>query len=769
MKGKAKVLDFGLAKAMDSGAGSAASVADFARSPTMMQSPTLTAAHGTQLGVILGTAAYMAPEQARGVAVDKRADIWAFGVVLYEMLTGRRLFEGELVTDVLANVLKKPVEFEALPIETPSAIRQLLRRCLERNPRNRLHDIADARIVIEELLVQGDEVTAPATTHAPRESRSWRAWLPWTIAAVAGAGAISAVALLSGSLGNRTSSPRELTRTSILLPSSSSASQGPGTFALAPDGRALVFVAVDESGRTRLFVRELADLEPRPLEGSEGATFPFWSPDSQHVAFFAGGHLRGAARRRAAQTICVAGNGRGGAWSREGTIVFAPDFVGPLFQVRASGGVPVAATELDTTKEERSHRFPLFLPDGRHFLFGVEPWEGNFRMTIKVAEIDAPSTGRPLVTASAMIRFAPPNELVMPRDEALVVQALDLDRLEMIGEPQLLDDRPLLEGAITSTPVLDLSADPDNNRMLYAPIDPRPTAFVWLGRDGRQLGDARRQEGTFFQATLSNRGDRVAATRIEPGGRRALWVYDLERGGATRVTAPELIPYSAVWSPDDRQIALTVAEGAASSKNSPSLVTVESGELRRLRQPSNRWVAPTSWSADGRLLLFEELKTGALRDLGFLSLDEPQEQTGYLATTSDERGAVLSPDGRWVAYLSDTSGKSEVYIDSFPVPSRARRVGSGGEPQQVHFRADGRELFIVGTESGEAALFACELRPGAEIEIGRPQKLFSLPAEWSAFAPAPAGDRFLLLKPIGSRPPALMLVDSWRAQLGASR
>ena len=768
-EGKIKVLDFGLAKAMDAAAGSAAAAADLARSPTLMNSPTLTAVHGTQLGMILGTAAYMAPEQARGAAVDKRADIWAFGVLLYEMLTGVRLFEGESVVDTLSAVMRQEIDLNRLPAGTPGAIRQLLRRCLERNPKNRLHDIADARIVIEELLVHGDEITPPTAERATRGPRGWRGWLPWTISAVAAVGAFSAVALLGGP-ERRASAPGEVTRTSILLPSSSTASQGPGTFALAPDGRALVFVAVDEAGRTRLFLRELADAEPRPLDGSEGATFPFWSPDSQHIAFFAGGHLRRVQRAGgSAQTICVAGNGRGGAWSPEGTIVFAPDFHGPLFQVRASGGDPAAATELDTEKAERSHRFPLFLPDGRHFLFGVEPWEENFRMTIKVASLDEPSTGRPLVTAGAMIRFAPPNDLVMPRDEALMVQALDLDRLEMIGEPRQLDDRPLLEGSITSTPVVELSTAPDSDRMLYAPVDPRPTAFVWLGRDGRQLGESRRQEGSFFQATLSHSGDRVAATRIEPGGRRALWVYDLGLGSATRVTAPELIPFGATWSPDDRQIALTVAEGASSSRNAPSLITVESGELRRLREPANRWVVPTSWSTDGRLLVFEELKTGALRDLGFLSLDEPKEQTGYLATASDERGAVISPDGRWVAYMSDSSGKAEVYIDSFPAPSRARRVASGGEPQQVHFRADGRELFVVATESGEAALFACELRPGAEIEIGRPQKLFALPAEWSALTPAPAGDRFLVLKPIGSRPPALMLVDSWRARLAGSR
>jgi len=335
-EGKVKVLDFGLAKALDPAAGSAASAADLARSPTLMQSPTLTAAHGTQLGVILGTAAYMAPEQAKGLPIDKRADIWAFGVVLFEMLTGRSLFAGDSVPETLAHVLTRAADFDSLPTTTPAAIRRLSRRCLERNPKRRLRDIGDARIVLEELLAAGG--VEPALVHAG--ASVGRSRLPWAVAALASAAALGTLAIaLRGADGAARSSRGGPTRTSLLMPSPIDSEQQPGTFALAPDGGAVVFLAGDGAGRRRLFVRELAELAARPLEGSEGASFPFWSADSRHVGFFAGGELRRVPRAGGvAQRLAAATSGRGGTWSVDGTIVYAPEASGPLWRVRASGG-----------------------------------------------------------------------------------------------------------------------------------------------------------------------------------------------------------------------------------------------------------------------------------------------------------------------------------------------------------------------------------------------------------------------------------------------
>jgi Tol biopolymer transport system component len=758
--GTVKVLDFGLAKAMDPDASTdSGAAADVARSPTLTHSPTMTAAHGTQLGVILGTAAYMSPEQARGGAVDKRADIWSFGVVLYEMLSGVSMFAADTVSDTLAGVLKSEVDFSKLPASTPPPLRRLLRRCLERNPKNRLHDIADARIVIDEILAGDVDDSDPAPTARKQSSR-----LPWAIALAAVA--TTTVALLAGGFSSDEAPPADrLTRTSILMPLAATADLRAGTFALSPDGGAIVFSASDEAG-SRLYVRELAgETEPRPLTGTDGAVYPFWSPDSQHVAFFAGGSLRRVPRAGGAvQTICPAKDGRGGAWNREGTILFAPGFEHPLFQVRANGGEPVAVTTLDTAQAETSHRFPSFLPDGRHFLFGASTASPRSRRQMKVASLDEVSAGKPLLEATAIPRFAFPDQIVFPLDTALMVQSIDLERLETVGEAQLLDERPSFLQVVQSTPIADVA---DSGELLYAPIDPRPTAFVWLDRNGRRTASAVQEEGLFTFPSVSHGGDRVVVTRTETGlfSEGSLWTFDLEHGGGAQVTSRDQSAYSAVWAPDDKGLAANLFGRNQFLAFAPVWLAADSGESRELFEPSKRWNMPTDVSADGTVMLYDDQVTGMLHNIGYLRLDGQIERTDYLATPADERGARLSPDGRFITYRSDVSGTYEAYVDTFPVPSSARRVATGGAALQVDFRSDGKELFILAADGDRASLFASELRPDGELQIGRPEKLFTLPVEWSGFAPAPKGDRFLLLERVGYRSPSLTLVDNWRAQL----
>ncbi len=748
-EGKVKVLDFGLAKALDPGGSPAASASVLARSPTLTSA-------GTQVGVILGTAAYMAPEQARGLAVDKRADIWAFGVVLYEMLAGRSLFDGDTVSDTLAAVLRAEIDLKALPAATPAAIRRLLRRCLERNPKNRLHDIADARIVLDEVLT-GAVQDAEATPVA----RPKRSWLPWAIAAAGVATAV--VALLVGG-GRDTATPGgRLTRTSVLMPVAGKADLSAGTFALSPDGGAVVFLVSEQTG-SRLFVRELAETEPRPLAGTDGASFPFWSADSRQIAFFTGSSLRRVPRGGGAvQTICSAKDGRGGAWNREGTIVFAADFRdAPLSRVPAAGGEPVPATALDVDKGEISHRFPSFLPDGRHFLFGVEPQTAANRIKIKLASLDEVSKGKPLLEASAVPRFASPDHLVFPRDAALMVQSIDLERLEMVGDVRLLDERPSLLSAVTSVPVVEVA---DAGEMLYAPVDPRPTAFVWLDRNGRRSESGVREEGISQFPAVSHGGNRVVVSRGGSFAESSLWIFDLEHGGGSQITPRDRSAFSAVWSPGDSELVANLSQVTATDMWGPVLVTAESGQIREILEPAKRWTNPTDVSADGRTLLYDDQTTGMKMNLGYLRLDGESQRADYLTTPANEQGGRLSADGRFIAYLSDVSGTNEVYVDSFPKPSSAHRVSTGGAALQVDLRSDGKELFILAADGDRASLYASELRASGELAIGRPQKLFTLPVEWSGFAPAPKGDRFLLLERVGNRSPSLTLVDNWRAQL----
>ena len=748
-EGKVKVLDFGLAKAMDPASGASGPGVSLAASPTLMQSATMQ-------GVILGTAAYMAPEQAKGFAVDKRADIWAFGVVLFEMLTGVQMFRGDSVPDTLAGVLKNEIDFSALPRETPAAIRRLLHLCLERSPKNRLRDIGDARILIDEVLaggIQGSETTPVAHRK--------RGWLPWAIAAASLVTALGA--LLMGGSRRKAVLGSPLTRTSVLMPLSGKADLSGGTFALSPDAGAIVFLASEQTG-SRLFVRELADTEPHPLAGTDGASFPFWSADSRQIAFFAGSSLRRVPRGGGAvQTICAAKDGRGGAWNREGTIIFAADFRdAPLYKVLASGGEPAPATELDAETKERSHRFPSFLPDGRHFLFGVEPSIAPNRVQIKLASLDDVSNGKPLLEASAVPRFARPSQLVFPRDAALMVQSIDLARLEMVGEAKLLEERPSLLETVTSAPVVEVA---DGGEMLYAPVDPRPTAFVWLDHNGKRSESGIREEGTFQFPAVSNRGNRVAVVKGGSFVEGSLWVFDLDQGGGSRITPPDRSAFSAVWSPDDTQLAANLSPVTRREYFGPALVAPQSGQIRELLESADRWTNPTDVSADGRTLLYDDQTAGMKMNLGYLRLDGASKRTDYLTTPANETGGKLSPDGRFIAYLSDVSGTNEVYVDTFPRPSSARRVSTGGAALQVDLRSDGKELFILAADGDRASLFASELRPGAELEIGRPQKLFTLPVEWSGFAPAPQGDRFLLLERVGNRSPSLTLVDNWRAPL----
>jgi len=749
---QAKVLDLGLARSEDASSSSTSLSPD---SPTITASPLRHSP--TMPGVILGTAAYMSPEQARGRNVDKRADIWAFGVVLYEMLSGMSMFAAETVSDTLAGVLKSEVDFSKLPDSTPPPIRRLLRRCLDRNPKNRLHDIADARIVLDEVLA-GDAQESEAAPVARRK----RSWLPWAITLAALAMAI--VVLLTGGFRGTATPAGRLTRTSILMPVDAKGDLRAGTFALSPDGGAIVFSASDETG-SRLYVRELAETEPRPRPGTEGAVYPFWSPDSQHIAFFAGTALRRVPRGGGAvQTICRAEDGRGGAWNREGTIVFAADFRdAPLQQIPDSGGEPTPATTLDVEHGEVSHRFPTFLPDGRHFVFSVEPQNDAKRVRIKVASLDSVTMGKLLLEASEAPRFAPPNHLVFPRDTALMVQPIDLERLEMLGDAQLLHERPSFRQLVTSTPIVEVA---NTGAMLYAPVDPRPTAFVWIDRDGLRSERVVRAEGQFSYPAVSHSVDRVVVRKGGSFAEGSLWIFDLEHGGGSQITPRDKSAFAAVWSPDDSDLVANLTPG---NSFAPAWIAPESGRIREILEPAIRWTNPTDVSADGRVLLYDDQTPGMKQNLGYLRLDGAPARTEYLTTTANEQGGRLTPDGDYIAYLSDISGTFEVYVDTFPTPSRAHRVNTGGAALQVDIRSDGSELFILAADGDRTSLYACELVSGDELEINRPQKLFTLPVEWTGFAPSPKGDRFLLLEPVGSRSPSLTLVDNWRTQLAPQR
>lgn len=438
-----------------------------------------------------------------------------------------------------------------------------------------------------------------------------------------------------------------------------------------------------------------------------------------------------------------------------------------MWKVRASGGEPAPATLASGGEAgEESHRFPLVLPDGRHVLFLAEAAVMSDEIAVRVASLDEVTAGRVLLSASAAPRFAPPDELVFPREAAVLVQRIDLERLEMVGDPRLLADRPELRALLRGAPVADLA---DGGRMLYAAPDPRPSALAWLDRRGVELGDATRADEAILQAAISRRGDRIAAIGRSLDTNTTLWTFDPGRSRGVRVTAPREFPWGLTWSAGDQALVTWLAGDKNGRGGSLSLVATASGTIRKLLSPSNRWLQPTDVSADGRTLLYWELVAGRGHDLGYLSLDGEPNDTVYLSTEANENGGRLSPDGRWIAYLSDVSGKQEVIVDTFPRPTAAHRVVTDGAVAEVDFRVDGRELFLVAADGDSEAVFACDVRLGEPVEIGSPRKLFALPPDWTDLEPAPAGDRFLLVRPAGERWPSLTLVDDWRAQFANER
>ncbi len=759
--GKVKVLDFGLAKAFDpSASGISSSPSGVA---TMMDSPTLTAA-GTQLGVILGTAAYMSPEQARGKPVDRRADIWAFGVLLHEMLTGRRLFSGETVSDTLAEVLKTDPDLAALPHGTPPAVERLLRRCLVRDPRHRLQSIGDARIELEGAqdpeTVSG--ATAPAVAAPPpsRASRAWRS-LPW---AIAGAALVTLFATMLG-LG-RSEAPASATASSTLeaamLPPRGTAfdlrPMSPGPAALSADGRFVAFSAQGEDRRSRLFVRELATGETKQLAGTEGAQYPFWSPDARWIAFFTQVDRtlkKVQATGGTPQTICSANNGKGGTWNGDDVILFAAGPGTPVSRVAAGGGEPQPVTHLGAA-HVNSHRHPRFLPDGRHFLFlarAANPSESR----VMVGSIDQDAE-RELFPGATQAEYAS-GHLLFVRESTLMAQPFDLDALSVRGAAL-----PVAEGVIeqpnaaigmfsaSSTGLLAFHSGDTEVGQRLAHVDRSGAALSPLGEPAQYRGPEFAPDGRRLVVTKSGPSD--------PGG--DLWIVDLARDSWTRFTIDPAEDINPVWSRDGSRIFF------ANNREGPHSVYGKSlagrGEAERIYSGPTMTI-PASASPDGRTLLI--LQAGKSDDFDPWILDLATRQASPLPVRlGSGTRARFSPDGRWIAYESDASGPFEIFLVPFPGPGRQIQASSGGGVNP-YWRSDGREIVF---EDREGRVWATPVETEEEtIRVGSPKLLFQAPPperNASELAASPDHDRFVYVVPgVLGADNELHLVVNWPARL----
>ena len=699
--GVVKVLDFGLAKAMDPTGTS---------NPDVSHSPTLTH-HATTTGMILGTAAYMSPEQAKGKTVDRRADIWAYGVVLYEMLSGQRAFKGDDVSETLASVLKDTLSMDALPSTTPPPLKRLIGRCLDRDLTTRLRDLGEARVKIARIEAAGPDSAASApTTAAAAVVPAWRRALPW---AVAGAFALAtALALWSPWRVAQRAAPRKLL--SLIGAAASVPTLRGASAILSPDASTLAFVAQPQGQPQRLFVRKLDQLQASELAGTEGAESPFFSPDGQWIAFFASGKLKKVSvTGGAAVNLCDAPNGRGGAWTDDDTIIFTPNGAANMkfLRVPSSGGTPADFGKLG--EGATTQRWPQVLPGGKHVLYTESAATGSWDGANVVV---APLSGGPpkiVVRGGYYGRYVTSGHLVYMQQGTLFATPFDLGRLETRGQAV-----PALEGiaANSSTGSAQVAFSPDGT-LVYVPGTAQTVMnpIDWMTRDGKtSVLSATR--ANWSNPRFSPDGRRLALN-ISDGKQRDIWVYEWARDTLTQLTfdpGEDRIP---VWTPDGRRIVFWSDRAKSGVSNLYWMNADGTGEPTRLTDSPNNQSA-YSWHPSGKFLAFQEDRTGTTGfDLMILPFEgdpgrglSPGKATVFLATPVSEVVPMFSPDGRWIAYFSNDGGPFEVYVRPFPGPDGKWRVSTDGGilpswSQTAHellFLSGGKVMFAPYTTAGES-------------------------------------------------------------------
>jgi Tol biopolymer transport system component/predicted Ser/Thr protein kinase len=727
--GKVKVLDFGLAKAFDTEPRNPSS--DPANSPTLTIS-------ATRAGMILGTAGYMSPEQARGVPVDKRADIWAYGVVLYEMLTGREMFSGETVSDALAAVLKTEVDWSALPPETPAPIRRLLRRCLERDRKKRLRDIGDALVEIDEAGAPVEQAAAPAA--APRARA-----LPWAVAAV-----FAVVAAAVSLLHFRESPPEPRLMKFFVQPPEKSRFD---TLVISPDGRRLAFTAI-ESGKIQLWVRPLDSLTAQPLAGVDRLSYLFWSPDSRFIAFFAEGKLKKIeASGGPPQTLCDAPNGRAGSWNRDGVILFNGSGL-PLSIVPAEGGEAKPVTAPDAQSLENL-RYPTFLPDGHHYLYstsaGIFAGALESKDTTRLQGDTSNAAYAPTVSGAGYLLFW--------RGGSLMAQPFDPAKLRLSGGPFPVAE----EVGYNSNYYLASFSVSENGVLVYDSGGVQNDQLVWLDRTGKPLGTVG-EPGRLRVPSLSPDDKQVAVSRFDPKARNYdLWIIELGRGISTRFTFDPKDDSNPVWSPDGRNIAFSSNREGVSNLYRKRSSGAGKDELL-LKSGNNNF--PTDWSPDGRFLLYTAPNPKTKGDLWVLpdpgGTPGDKKPVPFLQTEFIEALGVFSPDGKWVAYQSDESGTFEIYVQTFPSTGAKWQVSKSGGTN-AKWRRDGKELFYL---SADGKMTVVEVKTSATFQRGSPQPLFEVRGTdfFGRYAVTRDGQRFLITTPVGEAGPTpTTVVINWMA------
>ena len=737
-EGKVKVLDFGLAKAF---AGDTAND-DPSNSPTLSMAATMQ-------GVILGTAAYMSPEQAKGKAVDKRTDIWAFGAVLYELLTGKPAFHGEDVGDILASVVKTEPAFDALPANISPSIRVLLQRCLRKDRRQRTPDAAILRIEIEDALL------APATldpTAPPPAAQTWQRLTRLSLAAL-GFLALGGVAAwyLKPSLP-RPASPAHLV---VALPPGDLLSNSDLSVEISRDGALLTYAAA-RNGVRQLFLRALGDPEAKPISGTDGAINPFFSPDGQWIGFFAQGKLKKVSIHGGVPvTLCDAGLSAGGSWGTDDAIVFAPSRDSGLWRVPAAGGKAQVLTTPDHAKGEYSHRFPQILPGGKAVVFTALNGFGWDESRIELLRLDTREQTI-LVRGGHTGRFVPSGHLIYYRAGSLLAVPFDLDRLEVTkADPVTIADGVSQSGGVVSAEYSISMA----GTLAYVSASPRQfeSQMVWVDRRGG-IQSIPAPPRAYSGLALSLDGKQVAVSITSDT--QQLWTYDLARGTLTQLSSGQSSGISPVWTPDGKRVAYRSNIGGG--WNLFWRLSDGSGSEERLTT-SDKLQTPYSFSPDGQLLAFVEENPTTGADISVLQLGDPAHVAKpFLQTPFNESGPHFSPDGRWLAYTSDESGRTEIYVQPYPGPGGKWRVSSGGGTSS-RWNANGRELFY---NSG-GKMMAVDVTTSPNFSAGTPRMVFEGLDFSSGVDISPDGQRLLLIKPVEQQQAATQInvVLNWFEEL----
>jgi Tol biopolymer transport system component len=757
--GSVKVLDFGLAKVSDH------IEADLMNSPTKLTA--------SMPGMIVGTAGYMSPEQASGKKSDRGSDVWAFGCVLYEMLTGQRAFDGESVPEIIGRILGTSPDWSRLPAGTPPGLRKLLHRCLQKDRRQRLHDIADARIEIEEAMASpvGAETTAEVAVR-----KGWRKKLAWP---TAGALALIAAALATIMVYRPKERPGPTVHLTAEIGVSANLDTNWGPSAvLSPDGTRLALLAAERGQPNRIYLRSLDQFQATALSGTEGASGPFFSADGQWIGFFAQRQLKKISVQGGPPiTLCDAPNDLGGNWGEDDTIVFAQSPAaggGTLFKISAAGGIPQPLVPLDKQTREFSQRWPQILPGGKAVLFASYKKAGE-ASTADIVVYSMSSGQRKTIEHGAYARYLSSGHLVYTQNGTVFVVPFDLQRLDATGQPA-----PVLEDVLSAdyNGGAQFSVSATGN-LVYVPgsFARQNVAVYWMDREGK-FTPLRLTPGDYYNPALSPDGKRLAL-EIHDRKRSDIWLYEEEGDRLTRLTfAGESNSYP-VWTPDGRRIVYTSLDKEG-LENLWWIPADGSGNAQRITRSISSIQHARSWRPDGKVLAFRQYNTETSWDVMTLAI-EGDEKSGwksgqpqvFVNSVSYEMEPAFSPDGRWLAYMSSESGKFEVYVRPFPGPGGKWQISNGGGwyPKWSH---DGKELLYRGPDNKITAVTYAASGDSFHADKPQPWSPSQLRDHWIGFItynfdPHPDGKRVVVLKAPGTEDDAVVnklnIVLNWFQEL----